>query len=240
MEILSDHLTRSLTHSEADRSFESWVPVVLAEKRGSCVEQLEIHERDSELVGQINRFHVHPLDEDWSIRLDPGTQYAAQEIPERVRRTLHAGRGDHALIQWEDSPGEPEQDRMEELGQSDLGDFYRDADGRIYVTQRDPRIIGGWGRRDHVRVGRMAARLEPAVVPETDVATQEKQVQPPPAEPTDEAIELHNKLLGLVDGSRETTGRLVEYERRQAPPASLSEVIDWVVARLLGDRRSTS
>jgi hypothetical protein len=148
--------------------------------------------------------------------------------------------GDHAMTQWEDSPGEPERDRMEALGQPDLGDFYRDADGRIYVRRRDPRIIGGWGRRDHVRVGRVAARLEPAVVPKTDVTTQEKQALPPPAEPADEAIELHNKLLGPVGGSRETAGCFVEYERRQAPPASLSDVIGCAVASLLDDRRSMS
>ncbi|MGD8997406.1 MAG: tetratricopeptide repeat protein [Anaerolineae bacterium] len=240
MGILSDCLTHSLTCSETDRPLDVWVPVVLAERTGSCVEQVELHERDSELVGKINRFQVRPLEEGWSIRLAPGSQYGAQEIPEGIRQTLHAGRGDHALIQWEEPPEQQERERMEELSQSDLGDFLRDADGSIYVIRRDPRIIGGTQAGDRARVGRIAALLEPITSPESAIPSREEQVNPPRSELSDEPIALYNKLLGLVGGSRRTASGLVEHERRRAPDASLSEVIDRAIARLLRDRRSTS
>jgi tetratricopeptide (TPR) repeat protein len=240
IETLSDYLTRSLTHSIRDPSLEGWVPVVLAERRGTYVEQVEIHEEDSELVGHINRFRVRPLEEGWTVRLAPDSDYGAQKLPEEIRRTLHAGPGDHALIQWEELPGQDKRDRMEELGQSDFGDFLRDAQGSIYVTRREPRIIGGKKGGGLVRVGHIAALLEPTASSEPAVSSREGPGPSSRSESLDEAIEVYNKLLGLVGGSRTTASGLVEYERKQAPQASLSEVIERAIQRLLRDRRSTN
>jgi hypothetical protein len=161
MAVLSDDMTGSLTHSEASPSFEVWVPVVLAEKGGSCVEQVEVRKRDSELEGQVNRFRVHPLEEHWSPTLAPDSQYGALEMPAEIRRTLHAGEGDHALIQWEGSSDAGTREPMGELSLPDLGGFSRDIQGRIYFTRPVTRIIGGGRENDYVRIGRIAARLEP-------------------------------------------------------------------------------
>jgi hypothetical protein len=240
MEILSNHVTRGMTHSETDRSFEVWVPVVLVERSGSIVERLELHEQDSQLVGQINRFRVHPLEQGWTIQVDPGSRYGAQEMPEEVRRTLHAGQYDHALIQWEEPVDQQRRERLDELGQSHLGGFLRDVHGRIYVTRPGPRIIGGRGESGDVQVGHVAALLKPTTSPESATSSPGEAAQSPSAEPPSEAIDLYNRLLGLVGGSRRTATGLVEYERRQAPHDSLPEWIDRAIARLLRDRRSTN
>jgi hypothetical protein len=245
MDILSDCLSRSLTFSEADSPTGWWVPVLLAERKGAWVEQIELLKQDDELVGQINRFQVHPLEEGWSIRLGPGSQYGAREIPQEIRWALHASRGDHALIQWEGALGQRERDGMEELGRSGLARFLRDGEGRIHVVPLEPRIIGGGDARHSARVGRVPALLQPAALSDPAVPPREKPVHPCSAGPSDgkradEEVKLYKTLLGLVGGSKGTADRLVEHERKQAPGASLSELIDRAITRILGDRRSTS
>jgi hypothetical protein len=223
-----------------DRVPEVWVPVVLAESRGAGVEQLELQKHNGELVGQINRFRVHPLEEGWSISLSERSHYGAQEIPERICQSLHARRGDHLLIQWDDSLEDEERSRMEEFGQSDSARFLRDDDGRIYIIRRPPRIIGERGAGESVRAGYVPALLEPTAPSESAKTLREESVRPPSGDASDETIELYNKLLGLVGGSRRTASGLVEYERRHAPHASLSEVIDRAIVRLLRDRRAAN
>jgi hypothetical protein len=210
------------------------------ERGGSVVEQLELHEQDSKLVGQINQFQVHPLEKGWAIHVDPRSRYGAQEMPEDIRRTLHAGQYDHALIQWEEPVEQQSRERLDELGQSELGKFLRDAQGRIYVTRPGPRIIGGRGESGDVQVGHVAALLKPTASPDLATSSPGEAAQSPSAESPNEAIDLYNRLLGLVGGSRRTATGLVEYERRQAPHASLPAWIDRAIARLLRDRRSTN
>jgi hypothetical protein len=241
IDILSEHVTRGLTQQETDPSPGIWVPVVLAARRGSYVEQVEVQEQDGELVGRINRFRVHPLEDDWSIQLAPQQgQYGAQEMPKKTRWTLHASRGDHALIQWGDRLGRKERARMEELDQAHTGDFLRDEDGRIYVIPPDPTIIGGWGDTDRPQNGHIAALLEPTTSCDEAVPSQEEAEHAAAEESSDDVMELYKELVGLLRGSEDTADSLIEYERKLAPDATTYELIDRAIGRLLRDRRSTS
>jgi hypothetical protein len=240
MGLLSDCLIHGITCADTDGPSDVWVPVVLAERSGAYVEQVEIQKQGGELVGQVNRFQVHPLEAGWSIRLAPDRQYDAQEISEEMRQTLQAAAGDHALIEWDDPSGLHSHDRMERLRNPELGEFVRDADGSIYVMRRDPRIIGGGKALEQAQVGRVAAVLEPVSGYESASSSRDEPMSPPRSKRSDEVIRLYNELLGLVGGSRGTASSLVEHEREQAPHVSLAEAIERAIARLLRDRRSTN
>jgi tetratricopeptide (TPR) repeat protein len=248
IDILSDHLMRGLTYREMDRPLDIWVPVVLAAKRGRCVERVAIQRQDSVLIGRIDRFNVHPLEEGWSIRMDAEDRYGAQQVPEEIRSALHASQEDHVLMEWGDPLRQEERRRMEELDQASSFDFLRDADGTIYAIPRDPTIIGGREADDGVRAGQIAALLEPTTLLEPGAPPPEEPEPAPGEELSDEpdhesdedVIELYNKLLSLIGGSRRTARGLIDYERKRTPDASLYELIDRAISRLLRDRRSTS
>jgi hypothetical protein len=182
VEILSDCLTRRLTHSEMESSRDVWAPVVLAERRGCCVEQVEVYKLHGELRGQINRFRVYPLEEGWSVRPAPGSRYGAQEIPEKLRPVFRATRGDHVLIQWDEPLAQQDRARMEELGRSEDLSFLRGADGRIYIVGRTPLIIGGAKPDSQTRFGRIPALLVPTTSPDTPTSSPEE--PPPSSEPS--------------------------------------------------------
>jgi hypothetical protein len=253
MGMLSEYLTAALTYREMDFSTRVWVPIILLEKDGSVVEQLAIEELDHELTADLRPFQVCPLEEGWRISMGPGIEYDAQEIPDDVRWALDAEKEDHALVQWEESFDQANLDEMEEFIESDVGEFVRDAAGRIHVVRPGPVrpvVIGDRDRSDAPRPGHIPALLRPAPSPPgaappppgpspspPPTPSSPPQPTPSPSRPPTISPEPYSKLLHMVGGDRGTADRLIEYERERTPDASLPELVNSAIVRLIRDRQ---
>lgn len=230
MEALTEYLTAALTREEVDFSTRIWVPIILWEKAGSVVEQLRIDRLDHELTATFKSFRVHPLREEWDISLRPAAQYDAQVIPDQIRSGLNAGEQDHALVEWGERPSQVDLAETERLGESNIGDFVRDDNGRVFVVRSGPVrpiIIGDRDRGDQTRAGYIPALLRPVCSPSVPRA---------PGRCND-SVELYRELVSMVGGDRQVARSLVEYERNQESNASFSELIDRAIVRLARDRR---
>lgn len=168
---------------------------------------------------------------------------------------LDKGDGNPATIGWRRCIEEFEQLRVQADRDNDQVKKKWYADHRaILQAALSERSPGGGSRRKGPRSPRptqpgpnpTAPGPGPDPVPSgsspMDAATHLEDTQPlEPLRPAYRAAQkpqdLYQNLCGLVGGQKDVADGLIEYERRQNPNASLSELIERAIERLLRDRR---
>jgi tetratricopeptide (TPR) repeat protein len=217
--------------------------------------QLAAYVVPPEVIIDDQRYRLHhPEESDASndedhlvIRWDD--RYFAVSVPEDQWAGESSEEGDYVLVKQVRQVTQREVTGVlwdDEQQQWKYGTFVRDPDaGQIRFRHLPPIVIGGARREAAIKeepiedqdIGIVRALLKPMSPSELTASSPPAKTSPPPPESSDDPIECYNKLLSMVGGNRETAHGLVEYERKQAPDAALSQLIDRAIARLIHDRR---
>ena len=240
-ETLSAYLTAARTRADGYLTTRIWVPVISSGADGDefAIAELEIERytvgNDLEVNGKP--FRLQRLKGPQRVSMMPSARYDALEIPDDVRELWEeVGEDDYALVVWGEKADREGFGVLKTLAGPTFGKFERDQDGTINFIRTDATIIGGADIGEDLQVGYVTALLKPASPSEEPSAPPEEPATPPPG-PSSTSAELYNRLISMVSGDKEAANRLIEYEHDRAPGASLPELVERAIARLIRDRK---
>ncbi len=163
LEALSEYVTSAQTRPALGRAGLLWMPIPLdGDEKRFAVAELDVDKlvlgREVVINGQT--FRIQPLKGNRRVSLSLGSEYSALEIPQEAFGSLQAGKGDYALVVWEEArrkgPGV-----LRSLGEPSFGDFERDSGGEVsFTSYKSGRqtVIGGNGEED-LKAGYIVALL---------------------------------------------------------------------------------
>ena len=253
LEILTKNLIADQSSSNANLSTRIQVPIVRSNgERGrfAIVEMaIDRYRVGRELTINGDSFRLQSVKGNRRITLEPGAECYALEIPDEACESLEAGAGDYALVIRGKDADKEGPGVLETLSGTEFGDFKRDEEGNInFVTFKAAVFLGSDEIADDFEVGYIAALLKRD---SKSSPPQPKASAPPapkpliaspslPSQPEQPAASLssYHSLIRLVKGDKEIADRLIEHERQSQPGATLAELAESAVARLIRDRRA--
>jgi hypothetical protein len=174
------------------------------------------------------------------------------EIPDEACESLEAGEGDYALVIRGKDADREGPGVLETLSGTEFGDFKRDEEGNInFVTFKAAMFLGSDEIVDDFEVGYIAALLKrepklshsrpklPSSAPKPSASPSAPPVVAVSSQPESPAASLspYHQLIRLVKGDKEIADRLIEHERQLKPEATLAELAESALARLVRDRQ---
>ncbi|MFL7791937.1 MAG: hypothetical protein AB8I69_07340 [Anaerolineae bacterium] len=256
LEILTKNLVADQSGLDANLSTRIQVPIIRSNgDRGRfAIVGMEI---DRYRVGRhltINgdSFRLQSVKGNRRVTLEPGTECYALEIPDEACESLEAGEGDYALVIRGKDADREGPGVLETLSGTEFGDFKRDEEGNInFVTFKAAMFLGSDEIVDDFEVGYIAALLKrepklshsrpklPSSAPKPSASPSAPPVVAVSSQPESPAASLspYHQLIRLVKGDKEIADRLIEHERQLKPEATLAELAESALARLVRDRQ---
>ncbi|MBN1976948.1 MAG: hypothetical protein JW918_06065 [Anaerolineae bacterium] len=251
LEILTKNLIADQSGLDANLSTRIQVPIVRSNgERGrfAIVEMaIDRYRVGRDLTINGDSFRLHSVKGNRRVTLEPGTECYALEIPDEACESLEAGEGDYALVIRGKDADREGPGVLETLSGTEFGDFKRGEEGKInFVTFKAAVVLGSDEIADDFEVGYIAALLkrEPKPSPaqlKTSTPPAPKQPAASPSTPSQPeqpaaSVSSYHRLIRLVKGNKEIADRLIEHERQLKPEATLAELAESAIARLVRDR----
>jgi len=251
LEILTKNLISDQFGSDANLSTRIQVPIVRSngERGRFAIVEMEIDRyrvgRDLTINGDT--FRLQSVKGNRRFTLEPGTECYALEIPDEACESLEAGEGDYALVIRGKDADKEGPGVLGTLSGTEFGDFKRGEEGKInFVTFKAAVVLGSDEIADDFEVGYIAALLKRDSKPSPPQSKAPAPPAPkppaaspsPPSQPEQPAASIspYHRLIRLVKSNKEIADRLVEYERQLKPGATLAELAESAIARLIRDR----